>query len=118
MKRRLRHGANGTTRSSGAQPAGWAYNPVVDPLNRKIGELEKMLRERILAFRDRVARRTPGMHIPRVMSNIDDTDLDDAPDAYVGARVRPRHPLGGSAIELPEPAEDLTTEAVGSRRRD
>jgi hypothetical protein len=89
----------------------------MDPLNRKIEELEKMLRERILAFRDRVARSTPGMNIPRVFSNIDDTDLDDAPDAFVGARLRPRHPLGGSAIELPEPDEDVTTEAVGSRSR-
>jgi hypothetical protein len=89
----------------------------MDRLNRTIGELEKMLRERILAFRERVAGSTPGMHIPRVFSNSDDTDLDDAPDAFVGARLRPRHPLGGSAIELPEPDEDATTEAVGSRRR-
>jgi hypothetical protein len=88
----------------------------MDPLNRKIGELEKMLRERILAFRERIARRPPGLHIPRVFSNIDD-DLDDAPDAFVGARLRPRRPLGGSAIELPEPAEDVNTEMVGSRRR-
>ena len=76
-----------------------------------------MLRERILAFRERVARSTPGMHIPRVFSNIDDTDLDDAPDAFVGARLRPRHPLGGSAIELPEPDDELSTAAVGSRRQ-
>jgi hypothetical protein len=89
----------------------------MDPLNRKIEELEKMVRERILAFRERVARSTPGMHIPRVFSNIDDTDLDDAPDAFVGARLRPRHPLGGSAIELPEPDEELSTAAVGSRRQ-
>lgn len=74
-----------------------------------------MLRERILAFRERVAGNTAGMHIPRVFSNIDD-DPDAAPDASVGARLRPRHPLGGSAIELPEPVEDLTTEAVGVRR--
>ena len=89
----------------------------MDPLNRKIRELEKLLRERMLAFRERVARSTPGMHIPRVFSNIDDTDLDDAPDAFVGARLRPRHPLGGSAIELPEPDEELSTAAVGSRRQ-
>ena len=88
----------------------------MDPLNRKISKLDKMLRERILAFRERVARSTPGIHIPRVFSNIDDTDLDDAPDAFVGARLRPRHPLGGSAIELPEPDEGVAAEAVGSRR--
>lgn len=76
-----------------------------------------MLRERIRAFRERVARLTPGMKIPRVFANNDDTDLDDAPDAFVGARLRPRHPLGGSAIELPEPEDDVNTEAVGSRRQ-
>jgi hypothetical protein len=89
----------------------------MDPLNRKIEELEKMLGERIAAFREGVARSTPGLHIPRVFSNIDDTDLDDAPDAFVGARLHPRHPLGGSAIELPEPDEDVATEALGARRR-
>src|SRR4051794_8765999 len=89
----------------------------MDPLNRKIGELEKMLRERILAFRERVARSTPGMRIPRVFSNIDDTDLDDAPEGLVGARLHPRHPVGGSASELPEPDGDVPTEAVGVRRR-
>ncbi len=76
-----------------------------------------MLGERIAAFREGVARSTPGLHIPRVFSNIDDTDLDDAPDAFVGARLHPRHPLGGSAIELPEPDEDVATEALGARRR-
>lgn len=76
-----------------------------------------MLRDRIAAFRERVARSNPGMHIPRVFSNTDDADLDDAPDAFVGARLRPRRPMGGSAIELPEPDEDVTTEAVGSRGR-
>jgi hypothetical protein len=47
----------------------------------------------------------------------DDTDQDDAPEALVGARLRPRHPLGGSAIALPEPDENLNTEAVGFSRR-
>jgi len=87
----------------------------MDPRNRKIAELEKLLLGKIAAFRERLARGTPGMHIPRVFSNIDE-DLDDAPDAFVGARLRPRHPLGGSAIELPEPGEDISTEVVGSRR--
>jgi hypothetical protein len=87
----------------------------MDPHNRQIGELEKMLRDRIVAFRERVARSTAGMHIPRVFSNIDD-DQDAAPEAYVGARLRPRHPLRGSAIELPEPLEDVTTQAVGVRQ--
>ena len=59
----------------------------MDPLNRKIGELEKLLRERILAFRERVARSTPGLHIPRVFSNIDDTDLDDAPGVLPDVRL-------------------------------
>jgi hypothetical protein len=47
----------------------------------------------------------------------DDTDLDDAPDAFVGARLRPQRPLGGSAIALPEPDEDLVTDAAGPSRR-
>jgi hypothetical protein len=89
----------------------------MDPGNRKIDELERMLRERIRAFRERAARMTPGLKIPRVFANIDDTDLDDASDALVGARLRPHRPLGGSAIELPEPDEDLSTEVVGSRPR-
>jgi hypothetical protein len=88
----------------------------MDPLNRKVSELEQMLRTAILAFRDRVARTAyRGMSIPRVFSNVDD-DPDDAPYSFVGARLHPRKPLGGSAIELPEPDEDLDTTAVGRRR--
>ena len=88
----------------------------MDPLNRRLSELEKMLRTAILAFRNRVAR-TPyrGMRIPRVFSNIDD-DVDDAPYSLVGARLRPRNPLGGSAVALREPDEDLDTTAVGRGR--
>ena len=88
----------------------------MDPLNQKLSGLEKVLRTAILAFRDRVAR-TPyrGMSIPRVFSNIDD-DVDDAPYSFVGAHLRPHKPLGGSAIALPEPDEDLDTTAVGRRR--
>lgn len=89
----------------------------MDPANRKIAELEKILGHAMRAFRERVAGLTrQGMNIPRVYSIFDDTDQDDAPEALVGARLRPRHPLGGSAIALPEPDEDLTAEAVGSRR--
>ena len=89
----------------------------MDQANRKIEELEKILGHAMRAFRARVAGLTPQrMNIARVYSMFDDTDQDDAPEALVGARLRPRHPLGGSAIALPEPDEDLTAEAVGSRR--
>jgi len=89
----------------------------MDQANRKIEELEKILAHAMRAFRERVAALTRRrMNIPRVYSMFDDTDQDDAPEALVGARLRPRHPLGGSAIALPEPDEDLTAEPVGSRR--
>jgi hypothetical protein len=85
----------------------------VDPLNKRVDELDKWLRDTIAAFRERAAAlRRQGLHIPRVYSNIDDSDLDDAPDAFVGARLRPTRPLGSSAIELPEPDEDLYVEAL------
>ena len=68
------------------------------------------------AFRQRAAVRWPGLNIPRVFSGVnDDADLDDAPDAFVAARLRPRRPLGGSAIALPEPDEDATVAVVASR---
>lgn len=91
----------------------------MDPFNQSLEELEKTLRNAMRAFRERVAaRRVPSLNIPRVFSTAnDDTDLDDAPDAFVGARLRPPRPLGGSAIALPEPDEDLVTVAAGSRRR-
>jgi hypothetical protein len=89
----------------------------MDQGNRKIEELERMLGHAMRAFRERVASITrQRMNIERVFSTFDDTDLDDAPDALVGARLHPRHPLGGSAIALPEPDEDLTTVAVGIYR--
>ena len=89
----------------------------MDRANRKIEEVEKILGHAMRAFRARVAGLPPQrMNIARVYSMFDDTDLDDAPDALVGARLRPRHPLGGSAIALPEPDEDLTAEAVAVRR--
>ena len=90
----------------------------MDQANRKIEELEKILGHAMRAFRERVAGLTrQRMNIPRVFANFEDTDPDGAPDAPVGARLRPRRPLGGSAIALPEPDEDLTAEAVGVRRR-
>ena len=90
----------------------------MDQANRKIEELEKILGHAMRAFRERVAGLTrQRMNIQRVFSTFDDTDQDDAPDALVGARLRPRHPLGGSAIALPEPDEELTTDAVGLGRR-
>jgi hypothetical protein len=77
-----------------------------------------MLGDIIRAFRERAASRRPGLSIPRVFSHVnDDTDLDDAPDSFVAARLRPRRPLGGSAIELPEPEEDLFVESVASHHR-
>ncbi len=90
----------------------------MDQANRKIEELEKILGHAMRAFRERVAGLTrQRMNIPRVYSMFDDTDPDDAPDALVGARLHPRHPLGGSAIALPEPDEDLATVAVATHRR-
>lgn len=91
----------------------------MDPFNQSIKELEKTLRNAMRAFRERVAAQgIPGLNIPRVFSTAnDDTDLDDAPDALVGARLRPQRPLGGSAIALPEPDEDQMTKATGSRSR-
>ena len=90
----------------------------MDQRNRRIRELEKWLRNSVRAFRERIAAETHyRMNIPRVFAISDDTDEDAAPDALVGARLRPRHPLGGSAIALPEPDEDLTAEAVGALRR-
>jgi len=47
----------------------------------------------------------------------DDLDSDASPDSFVGARLRPPGPLGGLAVALPEPDEDLTAEAVGIRSR-
>jgi hypothetical protein len=89
----------------------------VDPLNKKVEGLAKMLSDIIRAFRERAASRRPGLSIPRVFSHVnDDTDFDDAPDSFVAARLRPRRPLGGSAIELPEPDEDLFVESVGASR--
>ena len=77
-----------------------------------------MLGDIMRAFRERAATFRSGLSIPRVFSHVnDDTDLDDAPDSFVAARLRPRHPLGGSAIELPEPDEDLCLECVASRHR-
>ena len=85
-------------------------------MNKRLEELEKTIRDFILAFRERTAARRL-LNIPRVFSHVnDDTDLDDAPEAFVGARLRPRPPLGGSAIALPEPDEDAMVCAVGSHR--
>jgi len=90
----------------------------MDHGNRKVEELEKMLGRSMRAFRERVAALTRQyMNVPRVFSMSDDTDQDDAPEALVGARLRPRLPLGGSAIALPEPDEDRMSDAVGFRRR-
>jgi hypothetical protein len=89
--------------------------------NRRLSELEleKLAREFSRALGQRIAARGRRLlSIPRVFSNVDDdSDADEAPDAWVGARLRPRHPLGGSAIALPEPDEDVVTvAAVGHRR--
>ena len=77
-----------------------------------------MLGDVFRAFHERAASRRPSLSIPRVFSHVnDDTDLDDAPDSFVPARLRPRRPLGGSVIELPEPDEDLFVESIGSQHR-
>ena len=91
----------------------------MDSRNKSIEELEKTLKSVVEAFRQRMAARgRPGLNIPRVFANVnDDTDLDDAPDALVGARLRPTRPLGGLAIALTEPDEEAATMAVGVRQR-
>lgn len=77
-----------------------------------------MLGDIVRAFRERAASLRPDLSIPRVFSHVnDDTDFDDQPDSFVAARLRPRRPLGGSAIELPEPEEDLFVESVVSHHR-
>jgi hypothetical protein len=48
----------------------------------------------------------------------DDTDRDDAPEAPVGARLRPRQPLAGSAIALPEPDPERFAAFVARCERD
>ena len=91
----------------------------MDPLNRKVEEIKRFIRDTMRTLRERnlgVLRHRLG--IPRVFSNVDDDlDSDASPDSFVGARLRPRGPLGGLAVALPEPDEELTAEAVGVRRR-
>jgi len=91
----------------------------VDPLNRKVEELERFIRESMRALREHnLSALRQRLSIPRVFANIDDDqDADAAPDSFVGARLRPRRPLGGLAVALTEPDEDLTAEAVGVRTR-
>jgi hypothetical protein len=84
----------------------------MDPLNKGLEELRRFFRATGSAF----WQRRPDLKIPRVFSNAnDDADLDDAPDALVGARLIPRRPIGGSAIALPEPDEDALVGAIASR---
>jgi hypothetical protein len=93
----------------------------VDPFNRRLSGLEKMLDEIVRAFRERAAarRRRSLSAILRAYSlPTDDTDPDDAPDALVGARLRPRQPLAGSAIALPEPDPERLDEFVTRCERD
>jgi len=89
----------------------------MDSGNRRLSELEKLMRAYRDSLRARVAARRNLLSIQRVFSMFDDdADADEAPDAFVTSRLHPRHPLGGSAIALPEPDEDTVAEAVGSRR--
>src|SRR5262245_29475101 len=94
--------------------------PQMDSGNRRFGELElqRLAREFSRALRERIAdRQRRLLSIPRVFATFDDDeDADDAPDAFVPSRLHPRHPLGGSAIAVPEPDEDTVAEAVSSRR--
>jgi hypothetical protein len=92
----------------------------MEPANKRPHGLNKMLDELMRAFRERAAAmRRPLWRISRVYSaQDDDTDLDNAPDAFVGARLRPRGPLRGSAIALPEPDAELMTDAISARTID
>lgn len=88
----------------------------MDSANRKIEELQKIAQAMDDAWRQQgAARRWFGSLIPRVLSIADDdSDLDDEPDALIGAKLAPRRPLGGSAIALPEPDEELMMVAVST----
>jgi len=91
----------------------------MDSGNRRLSELEKILQDFRArgVLQARLAALRARMSIPRVFSHHeDDSDADEAPDAFVPSRLRPRRPLGGSAIALPEPDEDLIVSAVGQRR--
>ena len=88
----------------------------MDPANRRLSELEKILGDTRArgVLQDRLRAL---MRIPRVFAHTDrDDDQDAAPDAFVGARLRPRSPLRGSAIAIPEPEDDVICQAVGNRR--
>jgi hypothetical protein len=91
----------------------------MEPVDKRPEGLNKMLGELMRAFRERAAMmRRPLWNISRVYSNqLDDTDLDDAPDALVGARLRPHGPLSGSAIALPEPDSEIMTDVIGHTGR-
>ena len=91
----------------------------MDSGNRRLSELEKVFQDYRArgVLQARLAALRARMPIPRVFSHReDDSDADDAPDAFVPSRLRPRHPLGGSAIALPEPDEDSLCQAVAQRR--
>jgi len=87
----------------------------MEPLNRRIEGLGKFRDELMRAFRERAgSMHRQLLRISRVYSTqTDDGNLDDAPDAFVGARLRPHGPLGGLAIGLREPDEERTADAVG-----
>ena len=91
----------------------------MDPLNRKVEELERFIRESMRALREwNLGVLRHRLSIPRVFSNVDDDqDSDASPDSFVGARLRPRQPLGGLAVSLPEPDEDVTADPVAVRSR-
>jgi hypothetical protein len=93
----------------------------MDSGNRRLSELEleKLAREFSRALRQRIADRGRRLlSIPRVFSNVDDeSDADDAPDAFVTSRLRPRHPLRGSAIAVPEPDPERDVFAVSGLGR-
>jgi hypothetical protein len=88
----------------------------MEPLNLPIEGLNKFRDELIRAFRERAGNmHRQLLRISRVYSTQSgDGDLDDAPGAFVGARLRPRGPLRGSAIALAEPDEELMTVECGS----
>ena len=80
-----------------------------------------MLADIVRAFRERAAarrRRSLSAFLRAYSLAPDDTDPDDAPDAMVGARLRPRRPLAGSAIALPEPDPERFAEFVARCERD
>jgi hypothetical protein len=87
----------------------------MEPWNRKLAELERMLEALSTVWQQRAAaRRRKKLPFARGISDAPDDWDDDDPDSLIGARLRPHPPLGGSAIALREPDDDLFIDALAA----